>query len=80
MVPDLKPDPYTQADHQKKCDPDPNRTVVFMEWVGWGGGGVSVQEASKVTQNSLHFYTYYLLEQTFKVADGVTAETIAKAT
>ncbi|KAK4045786.1 hypothetical protein OUZ56_033776, partial [Daphnia magna] len=38
------------------------------------------QEASQATQNSLHFYTYYLLEQTLKVTDGVTAETIANAT
>ncbi|KAK4028758.1 hypothetical protein OUZ56_021777 [Daphnia magna] len=38
------------------------------------------QEASQATQNSLHFYTYYLLEQTVKVTDGVTAETIANAT
>ncbi|KAK4037731.1 hypothetical protein OUZ56_029760 [Daphnia magna] len=38
------------------------------------------QEASQVTQNSLHFYTYYLLETTLKVTDGVTAETIANAT
>ncbi|KAK4045639.1 hypothetical protein OUZ56_033338 [Daphnia magna] len=37
-------------------------------------------EASQATQNSLHFYTYYLLEQTIKVTDGVTAETIANAT
>ncbi|KAK4013920.1 hypothetical protein OUZ56_026472 [Daphnia magna] len=38
------------------------------------------QEASQATQNSLHFYTYYLLEKTLKVTDGVTAETIANAT
>ncbi|KAK4027439.1 hypothetical protein OUZ56_016485 [Daphnia magna] len=38
------------------------------------------QEASQATQNSLHFYTYYLLEQTLKVTDGVTVETIANAT
>ncbi|KZR96105.1 Uncharacterized protein APZ42_009745, partial [Daphnia magna] len=38
------------------------------------------QEASQATRNSLHFYTYYLLEQTLKVTDGVTAETIANAT
>ncbi|KAK4006333.1 hypothetical protein OUZ56_011487 [Daphnia magna] len=38
------------------------------------------QEASQATQNSLHFYTYYLLEQTLKVTDCVTAETIANAT
>ncbi|KAK4037754.1 hypothetical protein OUZ56_029783 [Daphnia magna] len=38
------------------------------------------QEASHATQNSLHFYTYYLLEKTLKVTDGVTAETIANAT
>ncbi|KAK4013758.1 hypothetical protein OUZ56_026310 [Daphnia magna] len=38
------------------------------------------QEASQATQNSLHFYSYYLLEQTLKVTDGVTAETIANAT
>ncbi|KZS04149.1 Uncharacterized protein APZ42_032992 [Daphnia magna] len=38
------------------------------------------QEASQATQNSLHFYTYYLQEQTIKVTDGVTAETIANAT
>ncbi|KZS03804.1 Uncharacterized protein APZ42_033382, partial [Daphnia magna] len=37
------------------------------------------KEASQATQNSLHFYTYYLLEQTVKVTDGVTAETIANA-
>ncbi|KAK4030851.1 hypothetical protein OUZ56_024238 [Daphnia magna] len=37
------------------------------------------QEASQATQNSLDFYTYYLLEQTLKVTDGVTAETIANA-
>ncbi|KAK4045797.1 hypothetical protein OUZ56_033787 [Daphnia magna] len=38
------------------------------------------QEASQATQNSLHFYTYYLLEQTLTVTDGVTAEIIANAT
>ncbi|KAK4017810.1 hypothetical protein OUZ56_033629 [Daphnia magna] len=38
------------------------------------------QEASQATQNSLHFYTYYLLEKTLKVTDGVTVETIANAT
>ncbi|KAK4009694.1 hypothetical protein OUZ56_018840 [Daphnia magna] len=38
------------------------------------------QEKSQATQNSLHFYTYYLPEQTLKVTDGVTAETVANAT
>ncbi|KAK4017822.1 hypothetical protein OUZ56_033660 [Daphnia magna] len=38
------------------------------------------QEASQATRNSLHFYTYYLIEQTLKVTDGLTAETIANAT
>ncbi|KAK4006535.1 hypothetical protein OUZ56_011690 [Daphnia magna] len=38
------------------------------------------QETSQATQNSLQFYTNYLLEQTLKVTDGVTAETIANAT
>lgn len=41
---------------------------------------VQKQEASQETQYALQLYTYSLLEKTWKVADGITAETVANAT